>query len=255
MKVIILAGGFGTRLSEFTNIIPKPMVTIGELPIIWHIMNYYSHFNHNEFLIALGYKSNVIKDYFLALNNNTSDFKVSLSTGKINYFNRSSPNWEVSLIDTGLNTMTGGRIKRLESYFEPNETFLLTYGDGLSNVNLNDLVKLHFSNQSALTVTAVKPPARFGELCIQDSTLTAFEEKNQLKEGWINGGFMVADTRIFNFIKSDDELFEREPLNRLIENCLVSAYKHNGFWQCMDSKRDNDTLNDLWNKGSAPWIF
>ena len=255
MKVIILAGGFGTRLSEYTKVIPKPMVTIGPHPIIWHIMNHYSAYNHNEFLIALGYKSEVIKDYFLALNSNTCDFKVCLKTGKVEYFSRSALDWEVSLIDTGLNTKTGGRIKRLAEHIPSDEKFFITYGDGLSNLDLDCLIRLHNSNSAALTITAVKPTARFGELEIRDSKLVSFEEKLQLNQGWINGGFMMADSRIFDFIKSDEEMFEREPLQRLIAAGLVNAYQHDGFWQCMDSKREKDLLNEYWQKGEVPWAY
>ena len=253
MKVIILAGGFGTRLSEYTKVIPKPMVNVGPHPIIWHIMNHYSKYKHNDFLIALGYKAEVIKDYFLALNSNTCDFKVCLNTGKVEYYSRSGLDWEISLIDTGLNTKTGGRIKRLSKYISSDEKFFITYGDGLSNLNLDSLIEFHNKNTSALTITAVKPTARFGELEIRDSKLVSFEEKLQLNQGWINGGFMIADNRIFDYIKSDEEMFEREPLQRLIKDGLVNAYQHDGFWQCMDSKREKDLLNEYWETGEVPW--
>jgi len=252
MKVIILAGGFGTRLSEYTDLIPKPMVKIGSKPILWHIMNSYSKFGHKEFYIALGYKSEVIKDYFLNYKSLNSDFTIDLMTGDLTIHNVEDTDWKVTLLDTGINTMTGGRIKRFEKYIK-NETFMFTYGDGVSDVNLDKLLEFHNAQKRYITVTAVRPSARFGELDIVDNLVESFQEKPQTSEGWINGGYFVCEPEVFGYIDGDSTVFEKGPLETLSSNRMLSAYKHNGFWQCMDTKRDKDYLEDLWKSGNIFW--
>tara|TARA_B100000029_G_C17545528_1_gene948310 strand:- start:441 stop:1136 length:696 start_codon:yes stop_codon:yes gene_type:complete len=230
MKVILLAGGFGTRLSEYTETTPKPMVTIGDKPILWHIMNLYSKFNYNNFYVALGYKGEVIKKYFSQPFNN----------------------WNINLIDTGSNTMTGGRIKRLQKFIG-NETFMLTYGDGLANINLKSLLSFHKKHGKIATVTAVRPPARFGAIKIQGEKVVSFKEKTHLAEGWINGGFFVFESKFFDFIDGDNTYLEREPLEKVAQAGELCAYMHEGFWQCMDTKRDKDNLEEMYSRG-APWL-
>ena len=252
MKVVILAGGFGTRLSEYTEVIPKPMVEIGGIPIIVHLMNYYSKYGFNEFIIALGYKSGHIKDYFSRYINMISDYTIDFSKNSFEFYNKQKLDWKISLIDTGLNSMTGGRVKRLEKYLG-NETFLLTYGDGLSNVNLNELIKRHNNSNNVVTVTAVHPIARFGELLINEfNEVKAFKEKPQLGQGYINGGFFVVDPEFFKYLNDDKTILEKEPLEELVSLGKLGAYRHDDFWQCMDTKRDRDYLEELWN-GDAPW--
>jgi len=253
MKVIILAGGFGTRLSEYTETIPKPMVSIGGKPIIWHIMKHYADFGHKDFHIALGYKSEVIKEYFLNYTTLNSDFNVDLSSGKISYENPSKIDWNVTMTQTGLNSMTGGRVKRLQSQIG-NEPFLLTYGDGLSNININDLVSFHRSHGKMITVSAVHPTARFGELNIDDDKVTTFKEKPQTAEGWVNGGYFVVEPAFFELIDGDSTLLEKEPLEKATELGQLMAYRHQGFWQPMDTKRDRDSLEEMWESGNPPWL-
>jgi len=253
MKVIILAGGFGTRLSEYTETIPKPMVSIGGKPIIWHIMKHYADFGHKDFHIALGYKSEVIKEYFLNYTTLNSDFNVDLSSGKISYENPSKIDWNVTMTQTGLNSMTGGRVKRLQSQIG-NEPFLLTYGDGLSNININDLVSFHRSHGKMITVSAVHPTARFGELNIDDDKVTTFKEKPQTAEGWVNGGYFVVEPAFFELIDGDSTLLEKEPLEKATELGQLMAYRHQGFWQPMDTKRDRDSLEEMWKSGNPPWL-
>ena len=252
MKVIILAGGFGTRLSEFTELIPKPMVRVGDKPIIWHIMNHYANYGHNDFYLALGYLSEVIKKYFLTYQSLQSDFSVSLKSGDVNFFNSTSLNWKVNCIDTGEATLTGKRISKLQKYIS-NEPFLLTYGDGLSNVNIEDLVKFHKSHNKMVTMTAVRPKARFGELSIDGNKVVDFKEKPQMAEGWINGGFFVIEPEFFDIIGSENVMLERAPLEKAANMGELMVYKHDGFWQCMDSKRDYDYLNDLWKNKDYKW--
>ena len=225
MKVVILAGGLGTRLSEYTKTIPKPMVKINGKPILIHIINHYLKYGFDNFYIALGYKGNFIK----------------------NYFKKNKVNFKVNLIDTGLKTMTGGRLKRLKEKLG-NDTFLLTYGDGISNVNLNKLIKFHKKNKKLITLTAVRPPARFGTIKILGNKVKTFKEKSKLDEGWINGGFFVVEPKFLNFIKDDSTFLEREPLERASKNNQLLAFKHNGFWQCMDTKRDKDFLEQKLKK-------
>ena len=253
MKVVILAGGFGSRLSEYTETIPKPMVKIGGIPILIHIMKFYSQYGFNDFIIALGYKSNVVKEFFLNYYTLKSNFTVDSSTGKISLIQKKNINWKISLIDTGLNTMTGGRLKRLEKLIE-DDTFMLTYGDGLCDVNLNELLKHHKKSKKMVTVTAVHPLARFGELTIDEKNkVINFQEKPQTLQGWINGGFFVINKEFFQFIDNDHTILEREPLERIVKIQELAAFKHSGFWQCMDTKRDKDKLEEIINSSKIPW--
>jgi glucose-1-phosphate cytidylyltransferase len=252
MKVIILAGGFGTRLSEYTDLIPKPMVPVGGKPILWHIMNTYARHGHKDFYLALGYKAELIKDYFLKYRSLNSDFSINLGTGLINSHQVNSVDWSITLVDTGKNTMTGGRVKRMKN-FVGNETVLLTYGDGLSNINIDELIDFHKGHGKMVTVTAVRPSARFGELITDGDMVLEFKEKPQLHDGWINGGYFVIEPEFFNLIDGDDTYLEREPLEIAASMGELMAYRHQEFWQCMDTKRDHDFLESLWSSGSAPW--
>lgn len=253
MKVVLLAGGLGTRLAEYTNLIPKPMVPIGGRPILWHIMNTYSKYGYKEFYLALGHKSEVVKEYFLNYYDLNSDFTVNLRTGKTNHHQKNYLDWKVTLLDTGKSTMTGGRVKRLKKYIG-NEPFFLTYGDGVSNVNIDDLLKFHRGHNKMITMTAVRPPARFGELELNEKGMVkSFKEKPQMHKGWINGGFFVVEPEFIELIDSDETLLEREPLEKAAEINELMAFKHEGFWQCMDTMRDKQLLEKLWNKGDAPW--
>ena len=231
MKVVILAGGFGTRLSEYTDTIPKPMVPVGGKPIIEHIINIYSSYGHKEFFIALGYKGQVIK----------------------NYFNNFNKELNINLIDTGSDTMTGGRLKKLEQYLS-SETFLLTYGDGISDININELIKFHNNHKKMVTISAVRPPARFGSLTLEGSNVLNFKEKKQLGDSWINGGFFVINPQFFSFLKGDTTVLEKEPLETVTRLKEIQAFKHEGFWQCMDHKLDKDYLEELVITNKAPWI-
>ena len=253
MKVVILAGGKGTRISEYTNVIPKPMVPIGNFPIIWHIMKIYAHYGFTDFVVALGYKSEVIKDYFIKFNALNSDFTVDLSNGKIEIHQNKSLDWKVTLVDTGRETMTGGRLKRLKNYLD-GDTFMLTYGDGLADINIKDLLNFHLANKKLVTMTAVRPSARFGELELNSNLITSFKEKPQLKDGWINGGFFVMEKEFIDFIKDDTEMLERNPLEIVLKNNQLIAFKHKSFWQCMDNKRDLENLQKLW-QNDPPWII
>jgi glucose-1-phosphate cytidylyltransferase len=251
MKVIILAGGFGTRLSEYTNIIPKPMVAIGGKPMLWHIMKTYAHFNHKDFYIALGYKAELIKDYFLNYRALNADFTVDLSSGDITSHQVESEDWRVTLVNTGEDSMTGGRVKRMQSYIG-NEPFLLTYGDGVADIDLKELVAFHKNHGKMITVSAVRPSARFGELNLDGNKVSSFQEKPQLYEGWINGGYFVINPEFFDLIDGDSTMLEREPLEQATNAGELMAYRHDGFWHCMDTKRDYELLESLWEKG-APW--
>ena len=252
MKVIILAGGFGTRLSEYTEDIPKPMVTVGGKPILWHIMKTYAKFNHKDFYLALGYKAEMIKEYFLNYRSLNADFSVDLSTGSIERYQLDDVDWKVTLANTGLKTMTGGRVKRLKSFIG-NEPFMLTYGDGVSDIDLDALLKFHKSHGKMVTVSAVHPVARFGELNIEDQKVVTFQEKPRITQGWINGGYFIIEPSFFDLIDNDDTILEREPLERVAERGELMAYHHDGFWQCMDTKRDRESLEELWAAGNAPW--
>lgn len=252
MKVILLAGGLGSRLGEFTDLIPKPMVSVGGKPILWHIMKTYAHFGHTDFYVALGYKSEVIKNYFLNYRSLNSDFTVDLGTGDVLEHQQSALDWKVTLVDTGQSSMTGGRVKRLKNFIG-NETFLLTYGDGVSDIDIGALLDFHQSHGKMVTVSAVRPSARFGELEIIESQVKRFQEKPQLHDGWVNGGYFVVEPEFFDFIDGDDTLLEREPMEKATEMGELMAYHHEGFWQCMDTKRDVDLLSSLWKQG-APWV-
>jgi glucose-1-phosphate cytidylyltransferase len=252
MKVLLLAGGFGTRLSEYTESIPKPMVPIGGRPILWHLMNTYAHFGHKDFYVALGYKSEIIKDYFLNYQSLNSDFTVELATGSVTPHNVEDTDWQVTLVNTGLDSMTGGRVKRMQKFIG-NEAFMLTYGDGLADIDINRLLDFHRSHGKMVTVSAVHPGARFGELEINKNKVTSFEEKPQTSQGWINGGFFIIEPKFFDFIENDKTILERSPLEKAAQMGQLMAYHHDGFWQCMDTKRDKDHLEELWNSGKAPW--
>lgn len=253
MKVVILAGGVGTRLSEETEIKPKPMVEIGGMPILWHIMKIYSSQGYNEFIICLGYKGFLIKEYFANYFLHLSDVTIELSTGKITVHDCKSEKIKMTLIDTGINTQTGGRIKRVMKYIG-NETFMLTYGDGLADINIKNLLKLHKENKKLATVTAVRPPGRFGSIILgNNSEVLKFEEKPLGDRSWINGGFFVLESEVFNYINDDNTYWEREPMVNLASEGQLSAYKHEGFWKPMDTLRDKTELENLWNSGKAPW--
>lgn len=252
MKVVILAGGFGTRLAEDTERIPKPMVEIGGRPILWHIMKHYAHYGFKEFFIALGYKGEVIKRYFLDYYTLNGSMTINLATGEVQSHQRECEDWIVHLMDTGLHTFTGGRVKRLEPWLK-DETFMVTYGDGVSDINLQDLLKFHRSHGRIATVTAVRPPARFGGLIFDGDLVARFTEKPQIGEGWINGGFLVFEPGVFDYLKGDDTSLEADALERLAADGQLAAYKHDGFWQCMDTLRDVRLLESLWQSGNPPW--
>lgn len=252
MKVILLAGGFGTRLSEYTETIPKPMVTVGGHPILWHIMRTYAHYGHKDFHVALGYKAELIKEYFLHYHSLNADFTVDLATGVVSPHHTDDADWRVTLVHTGLKSMTGGRVKRLQSFIG-NEPFMLTYGDGVANIDLDALLKFHRSHGKMVTVTAVHPGARFGELMVESDQVRKFQEKPQMGQGWINGGFFVIQPEFFDLIAGDATTLEREPLEKAASMGELMAYRHEGFWQCMDTKRDRDTLEELWQRGEAAW--
>jgi glucose-1-phosphate cytidylyltransferase len=252
MKVAILAGGAGSRLAEETQIKPKPMVEIGGKPILWHIMRHYAHYGFKDFVIALGYKGEIIKKYmvdYCALNSN---LKVNLGTGEVNIRDGYKPDWTVELIDTGIPTMTGGRIKRLAPYLS-NETFMLTWGDGVSDLNLQVLLAFHRSHGKLATLTAVRPPARYGHMIFEDDQVMEFTEKPQTVEGWINGAFFVLEPEVFDYIEGDETQWEKEPLENLAKDGQLMAFRHDSFWQCMDTLREKHILETLWQSGNPPW--
>jgi glucose-1-phosphate cytidylyltransferase len=251
MKVILLAGGFGTRLAEYTDVIPKPMVPIGGRPMLWHIMQRYARFGHKDFYVALGYKAEVIKEYFLNYRALNADFTIDLASGSIRPHQTDSVDWRVTLVNTGDATMTGGRVKRMKPYIG-DEPVLLTYGDGVADIDLNALLSFHRGHGKMITVSAVRPAARFGELELDGARVSSFKEKPQLHEGWINGGFFVIEPQFFDLIEGDSTLLEREPLEQAAKAGQLMAYRHEGFWHCMDTKRDHELLEALWKKG-APW--
>ncbi len=253
VKVVILAGGLGTRLAEETTVRPKPMVEIGGRPILTHIMRWYSHFGYNEFIIALGYKGELIKQYFLNFYALNSDITVELQSGNVTVHDGHREKWIVHLVDTGAETMTGGRVRRLRKWLT-DETFMLTYGDGLADVDLAALVAFHHQHGRLATVTAVRPPARFGELAFEGDRVTRFTEKPQTGEGWINGGFFVLNRTVLDYIPGDQTMWEVEPMRRLAEQGDLMAYRHPGFWQPMDTLREKQQLQDLWQSGRAPWM-
>lgn len=254
MKVVILAGGFGTRISEESHLRPKPMIEIGGMPILWHIMKIYSYYGFNEFIICCGYKGDMIKKYFSDYYLHRSDitFDFSNSNEMIVHNNVAEP-WKVTIVDTGLNTMTGGRIKRVKNYIG-NNPFMLTYGDGVSDIDINQLINFHKENHKLATLSAIQPGGRFGVIDIgEKNTIKSFVEKAKEDGGWINAGFMVLEPEIFDYIEGDNTIFEKEPLEMLAKDNALMAFKHRGFWQCMDTQRDKNLLENLWENESAPW--
>ncbi len=253
MKVVILAGGLGTRLSEETDIKPKPMVEIGGKPILWHIMKIYSHYGFNDFVICLGYKGYVIKEYFANYFLHQSDVTINLKENNMEIHQSKAEPWKITLVDTGLNTMTGGRIKRVQKYIG-NEAFMLTYGDGVGNVDIHALLKFHKSHKKYATVTSVQPSGRFGALNLDNNkNVVSFQEKPRGDGSWINGGFFVLEPPIFDYIRSDETVWENEPLENLAHDGQLVAHTHTGFWQPMDTLRDKNHLEELWKTGKAPW--
>ena len=253
MKAVILAGGFGSRLSEETVIRPKPMVEIGGKPILWHIMNIFATHGINEFIIALGYKAEYIKEYFLnfyAINNNLS---IDLATGKTTIHDGKQPKWRIHLVDTGLYTQTGGRLKRLREWLDQEEIFLFTYGDGVADLDIKALLQFHLAHGKLATVTTVRPPARFGRIAFEANRVTNFYEKTEASEGWINGGFFVLHPHAIDYIDGDDISWEREPVERLAQDGQLMGFQHVGFWSCMDTLKEKHILEELWHTGHAPW--
>lgn len=252
MKVVILAGGYGTRLMEETVTKPKPMVEIGGRPMLWHIMKCYSHYGFNEFVIALGYKGGVIKDYFLNYHHRDCDLSLKLTDGSVKTHNKTSEDWTVHLLDTGIDTQTGGRIRKVAKWIG-REPFMLTYGDGVSNVDIPKLIEFHKTQKKVVTVTAVRPPSRFGSIVFDGSLVSQFEEKSQTGESWINGGFFVMNPEVVDYIADEEKVFEKEPMEKLAKSKQLAAYRHEGFWQCMDTQRDVKLLDEAWKSGAAPW--
>jgi glucose-1-phosphate cytidylyltransferase len=256
VKTVILCGGLGTRLSEETQLRPKPMVTIGGKPMLLHIMNLYASRGFKDFILPAGYKSEDIKHFFLNYAALSSDFEVNLSTGKVNYISQPNVDWKVTVIDTGLQTLTGGRLLRLKSLLKDEKMFMLTYGDGLSNVDINKLVSFHKAHGKIATLTSVRPPARFGTMHFDSNgKILEFREKIQTDEGWINGGFFVFNSTVFDYLKDGDQtVLEGNPLESLAKDGQLMGFKHDGFWQCMDTIRDRQHLENLWSTGDAPWV-
>ena len=251
MKVVILAGGLGTRIAEFTSVIPKPMIPIGGKPILWHIMNSYSNYGHDEFLIALGYKAEIVKEYFLNYRALNTNFEIALDSGEISFQKQEPVDWKVSLVDTGIDTLTAGRVHQMQDYVG-NETFMLTYGDGVANIDINALLDFHKSHGKLVTITAVHPPSRFGELTLDGNKVSNFHEKSQMGLSWINGGYFVIEPGFFDLLKGKNTMMELEPLEEAARLGELMAFRHEGFWQCMDTKRDHEHLEELW-KTTAPW--
>lgn len=256
MKAVILAGGFGSRLSEATNLIPKPMVEIGGKPILWHIMKIYSHYGINDFIICCGYKQYVIKEYFANYFRHNCDMTVDLSNNRVDILDNHSEKWRVTMVDTGLHTMTGGRVKRIQQYVG-NERFALTYGDGVADLNITDTIHIHRASRAIVSLTAYKPAGKFGSLQIDNETdmVTSFLEKPDGDGNWINAGFFICEPEVFDYIPAGDDtvVFEKTTLERIAKEGKMHAYKHRGFWKPMDMLRDNTELNEMWNKGQAPW--
>jgi glucose-1-phosphate cytidylyltransferase len=253
MKVVILAGGFGSRLSEETTLRPKPMVEVGGKPILWHIMNSYSTHGFNEFIVALGYKQEVVKDYFLNFYAFNNDISINLTTGKTIFHNGKQPEWKIHLVDTGLHTQTGGRVKRLQKWLDKDKPFLMTYGDGVTDLDITALVEFHNGHGKLATVTTVRSPARFGRIGFTGDQVTDFYEKREKSEGWINGGYFVLDYKALDYIDGDDTVWEREPVENLARDGHLMGYRHNGFWSCMDTLKEKNLLEELWASGRAPW--
>lgn len=254
IKVVILCGGFGTRLREETELKPKPMVEIGGMPILWHIMKTYAHYGFNEFVLCLGYKGEVIKEYFYHYEILSNDFTIELGSKNIEiYPGHSEKGWKVTLVDTGLNAMTGARIKRIEKFID-SDIFMLTYGDGVTDLNIKDLLNFHKNHGKIGTVTGVTPPSRYGELLIEKDHVVSFKEKSKTSNGSINGGYFIFNKKFFNYLKDEDTcVLEKEPLEKLVADRELKVFQHKGFWQCMDTYRDYKYLNDLWEKGGSPW--
>ncbi len=255
MKVVILAGGYGTRISEESGVRPKPMVEVGDRPILWHIMKMYSHYNINEFIICLGYKGYIIKEYFANYFLHQSDVTFDLKYNTMSILNNESENWKVTLVDTGTNAMTGGRLKRVKEYLG-NETFCMTYGDGVSDVNISELINFHKNQNVVATLMAVQEPGRFGTFSLKgdDSLISNFREKpKDENSAWINGGFFILEPAIFNYLENDSTVFEKTPLEKLSKEKKLAAFKHDGFWMPMDTLRDKNVLEDMWQKDSPPW--
>lgn len=254
MKVVILAGGFGTRISEESQFKPKPMIEIGGMPILWHIMKLYNYYGYNEFIICAGYKQEVIKkwfsDYFIYTSDVTFDF--TQKDNQVIVHNKHSESWKVTVVDTGLNTATGGRLKRIREYLGE-ETFFMTYGDGVSDVNISELLKFHRMHNKLATITSIHPSGRYGIIDFKDDEVLSFREKSRLDVGWINAGFMVLEPRCLDYIDTDDEMFEQKPMEMIAGDHQMVCYKHNGFWQCMDTLRDKNGLDEMWNSGKALW--
>lgn len=253
MKTVILCGGFGTRLSEETEVKPKPMVEIGGKPILWHIMKIYIRYGFKDFVLALGYKSEVVKSYFVNYHLMTSDITVNVMNGKVGLSNHSAEDFTVAMVETGKKSMTGGRLNRLEKMLRPEGTFMLTYGDGVGDMNIAELLKFHKSHNKLATVTAVRPSARFGRMIFDGDLVTDFKEKPQTEEGWINGGFFIFEPGVFDYLQDDMTILEADPLENLARDGQLMAYKHYGFWQCMDTIRDKNALEEMWNSGTADW--
>ena len=253
MKVVILAGGFGTRLSEETELRPKPMVEIGGKPILWHIMRTYAAFGINEFVIALGYKGEVIKEYFLNFYAINNDITIDLATGKTTIHDGNQPNWKIHLVDTGLYTQTGGRLNRLRNWLREDETFMFTYGDGVADIDLKALLEFHKSHGKLATVTTVRSPARFGRIAFNGNQINQFYEKPQTAEGWINGGYFVLHPKAIDYIEGDESIWERTPVEKLASDGQLMGYRHDGFWSCMDTLKEKKILDELWTSNKAPW--
>ena len=252
MKVVILAGGLGTRLSELTQVIPKPMVEVGGKPLLWHIMKTYAHYGYNEFILALGYKSEIIKEYFLNFYSLDQDLTVDLLTGESIVYHNQRTDWKVHLVNTGLETQTGGRLLRLKKWigYEP---FMLTYGDGVGNIPIDQLMAFHLSHGKLATVTAVHPPARFGGFVLDENRVVEFSEKNKVQEGWISGGYFVLNPEIFDYLENDETVWEKSPLESLAQDGELMTYFHDGFWQPVDNLRELKNLQQMWDQGQAPW--
>lgn len=253
-QVVILCGGLGTRLSEETQVKPKPMVEIGGRPILWHIMKIYERHRFTSFMLALGYKGDSIKDYFLHYHARQSDLTVHLQSGRVDYRNPTAEDWRVTMVDTGVGTLTGGRLLRLKELLGSRGTFMLTYGDGVSDIDIGELFAFHRAHKRIATVTAVRPAARFGELRMEGDRVASFQEKPQAGEGWINGGFFVFEPAVFDFIADDSTILEKEPLETLAAQGELMAFKHGGYWQSMDTLRDRQALEEQLARGRAPWL-
>jgi len=255
MKTIILAGGLGSRLSEETVLRPKPMVEVGGRPILWHIMNIYAAHGVDEFIIALGYKAEVIKEYFLNFYAINNDLSIDLASGSTVIHDGNQPKWKIHLVDTGLYTQTGGRLKRLRAWLKEDETFMCTYGDGVADIDVKALLNFHWRHGKLATVTTVRPPARFGRIGFQEDRVLEFYEKTESSEGWINGGFFVFNSKVIDYIEGDETILERAPVERLAHDGQLMGYRHHGFWSCMDTLKERNLLEDLWASGKAPWVI